>query len=283
MSRPTDSQRSKLYAAENRAEAQTFAAGLWEPLDGSLEAAQAFAERVVRSRWWKANASANQRSAALHLTIERGDRGHGGGWARGRHIKLGAKPRRHVKAGVVAPSPIASPPIILHELAHVGTPSGTGHGSEFARLLLGLLRRFVSPEVADAYRASFREGKVRHRVVGHRQGQPGNVAALAAFIPTSDGEWIIGCEVQPPERGGRTVAGVTLYAGQGAHQAYVRNYGTDRGLERLATTREKARVWKNRATADRWLERFAREEGSWAHGWQVEARLPEALVACDES
>lgn len=259
MSRQRDSRRGRLYAAECRAEVELYGSGIVEPLDGTLAAAQAFADRVLRSAWWRKHA---YRTSAVEL---RSIRGSGGYYEPGltRRISLGTDRRYHHDVRAATPAPIASPLMILHELCHHGTPpDAPHHGREFARLLLGAVRRFLGDEAWRILREEFVAGKVPHRKASSSSAaRRGNPEALAAFRKESDGEWIVVATVLGPEREGwgSHVLGVDTWHGD-ERTVYVKSYSTANGVEKLTALRRRANIWRTRATAERWAERLAGAE-----------------------
>jgi putative metallohydrolase (TIGR04338 family) len=131
-------------------------------LDGSLAAAQRYADKVTRSAWWSRNVG-DGRNARL-----RESRGAGSAYSglvryRGRYyhdIRLGTSHGR--LDGTVRPTHIADPWVVLHELAHAGSPEDPGHGREFARVFLGLVRRFLGPEAGTVLLAAYRQEGVKY-------------------------------------------------------------------------------------------------------------------------
>ncbi len=175
MTRPRDGQRQRLYAAELAAAARCPT----PLLDGSVAAAQRFADRVTGSAWWRRCAQPTWKgdgrgpwfgrpAVPARILVSAGRSTMAGAWAsdwperrRGRWypvIRLGMAARRQ------RPPAIADPWVILHEIAHHGTPDGVAaHGREFARLYLGLVRRFLGPEHARALREEYAARRVRYR------------------------------------------------------------------------------------------------------------------------
>lgn len=136
-----DNQRQRIYDAEGAAchavgEAkwgQTIKnADLQDYVNGVLE------RRAIRSRW-------GRRYITVKLT-------RGGAHADyyGTEIALGLKSR--------------NPWIILHEIAHCLTPADkyAFHGPEYAGVFLFLVENVLGKKQADALRAAFKEGRVRH-------------------------------------------------------------------------------------------------------------------------
>jgi hypothetical protein len=159
----------KVYRAEDLAALRLPAA----ELDGTLEAAQAYADKVTRSAHWKRNCQLRlgvdgQRHTPtkVHVTRSRGEGSWAGGLytVRGRtypRVHLGTK-RGRLPGGVARPPHIADPWVILHELAHIATPGDPGHGREFARVFLGLVRRFLGPESGKVLLAAYRAEQVKY-------------------------------------------------------------------------------------------------------------------------
>jgi len=134
--RPRDSQRAKLYRAEqSRPQGRRFA---------TLPQCQHYVDSVLRSPWWR----------GVHPDIEtvrvkdgRGRRS-AAAWHQAREIAL----PRHARSELT----------ILHELAHLVTPpTFAGHGPEFAATYLDLVGRFMPPPAAEDLRTAFREHRVR--------------------------------------------------------------------------------------------------------------------------
>lgn len=175
MTRPRDSQRQRVYAAELAAATRCPT----PPLNGTLAAAQAFTDRVTRSTWWGRHAQPSWKgdratgwgmrpAVPTRILVGSGRATMAGAWAsdwverhRGRWyavIRLGTAPRRD------RPAAIADPWVILHEIAHHGTPLGAAaHGRDFARLYLGLVARFLGPDHARALRHEYTGHRVRYR------------------------------------------------------------------------------------------------------------------------
>lgn len=163
-----------------RAEWAAVAAHPAEPLDGTLKAAQAYADRITRSSWWRKNCPpswmGDERQHRYLLDCSKPPRriiveeGRGAGaWAsgdwvalyRGKHhpvIRLGNKVR-----GENHHPPIQDPWVILHEIAHVATPDDNGHGREFARFYLLLVRRWLGQEAAAGLREAYAAEGVKYR------------------------------------------------------------------------------------------------------------------------
>lgn len=266
MSRRTDSQRGKVYAAEQSVESKW--AHELDVLDGTTAAAQAYVDAVLRTRFWKA---AVRRPGPVSVEAMRGRRG----WAHGtQRIRLGTTERRGT------PASIRSPLIILHELAHIATPGDVGHGQQFAAMELRLVRRFLGDEVAADLRAAFTERGVRWRKPpSGASRRTGNPEALAAYRRVADGEWIVVAELLPPTP--RTPGGVcaafwrdrSIGSGDRPLTFYVRDYDSERLL--TSTARSRAKVWKMRATAERWAATWAEREGDSVTGWRVEPLVVE--------
>ncbi len=199
MTRPRDSQRQRLYAAELAAAARVPA----PTLDGTPAAAQAFVDRVTRSAWWGRQAHPTWKGdrdigwpfrsgVPARILVSPGRSTMAGAWAsdwverrRGRWypvIRLGTAARRD------RPAAIADPWVILHEIAHHGIPEvAAAHGRQFARLYLGLVRRFLGPDHAGALRDEYIRHRVRYRqppaLTGEQRTE--RAARLAAHRPST--------------------------------------------------------------------------------------------------
>lgn len=145
--RPRDSQRSKVYAAENA----TFTYGQTIPNDGLQKRVNEILDRrPIRARW-----GARSVSAIL---------GRGGGWAGGGRISLGVSSRNDW--------------MICHELAHILTPRQyAAHGPEYVGVYLFLVETVLGVEQARALREQFRAKRVK----SNRKAIP----AVLAEVPAS--------------------------------------------------------------------------------------------------
>ncbi len=130
----------------------------WHP--GALRTirdCQAFVDRVVGSRWWRAR---------------QGDRGIGHVTVRdGRGRSRTACADYFVGTGRVIKLPLwgRTRPVILHELAHHLAGLEAKHGPDFARAYLDLVRRWIGRDAAARLRAEYRAGRVKvSRTVGVR-------------------------------------------------------------------------------------------------------------------
>ena len=155
MTRPRDSQQSKLY----RAEVAAFGESREE--FGSVGEMQAYIDQTLRTRWFR------NRWRTKRVTVTDGRmRRRGGasysyaGWDPGWQLKMPRRTRCEW--------------YLLHELAHVVTPGHcASHGREYARNYLALVRRFMGEDAHVKLRDSFR----KHKVKWHpkRSPQPGRV------------------------------------------------------------------------------------------------------------
>ncbi len=116
-----DSQRTKLYSAEDGVE--------WGQAFASVEATQAFVDKIVQSEYW------DRFDHAPRVLIVRDGRGR-------RHACM----RRSYYGGEICmPKWSRSPLIVLHELAHaLGSESEAFHGSEFAKRYSNLVGYYMS-------------------------------------------------------------------------------------------------------------------------------------------
>lgn len=154
------------------------------PLDGTVEAAQAFVDKVVKSKHFQTHAEPTWRGQhdlktgdwinpdrnrpPQRVMVELGRANMGAAWSstwvtehRGRQypvIRLG----QHEHVDHV--SSARDPWVILHEIAHQGIDDDKApHGREFAKLFLGLVKRFLGPDAARALRAEYAANRVRYR------------------------------------------------------------------------------------------------------------------------
>ena len=134
--RPRDGQRSKLYRAE-----RTVGAGHHLP---TVAHCQAHVDRVLASAWWQA------RFPALDQVQVRDGRGR-------RHA--GALQNQGV---ILLPRWSRRERVILHELAHLATPSSfAAHGPEYAAVYLELVQHFMGAAAARELAEAFRTYRVR--------------------------------------------------------------------------------------------------------------------------
>lgn len=138
-SRARDSQRQRLYTAENVA----FPGG--GPAKGlrTIPECQAFVDKVLGSAW------AQRRYGRRAIYVDHK--------AKGGHYSPGD---RTMSLGMWA----RTQRVILHEIAHELTPRECAwHGQEFAATHLALVRQFIGQEDADRLRAAYVKHRVRHR------------------------------------------------------------------------------------------------------------------------
>ena len=157
--RPRDSQRSKLYSAENRL---TFEAELCPNVGWSQRWRRTFhtmteytgrVREIQRSRWWEENVDG--------LGVQPLD--GRGGQARARWAMMEIR----------IPKDLRTNSIIIHELAHLAVHYRhredsieqriAGHGWQFAETYLSMVSRFIGEEAAKNLRRQFRENRVRYR------------------------------------------------------------------------------------------------------------------------
>lgn len=144
MARVRDSQRSKLYAAERASGIQT----LGKLGKMTIAECDAFARKVLRSAYIRRRYDRAERIADW-LQVEHG-RGGGRAYAGMTTIRLGVWGRQ--------------PAVVLHEVAHLLTPSrAAAHGWEFAAAMLDLVRAGMGVEAHDKLKAAYVEHKVRFR------------------------------------------------------------------------------------------------------------------------
>lgn len=156
-SRPRDSQRSKLYRAEEilgtikpsypdgfvLSQAKGGTNNRWP----SIEEAQTYVDSLVRARWFQS------RWGQVVITV-------------GKKTNGAATGTRHSRwSGTIQLPPWGrSEQVILHEVAHVLTPPGHAwHGPQYAAIMLTLVEHRIGKEAAKALRQSFVDNRVKYR------------------------------------------------------------------------------------------------------------------------
>jgi hypothetical protein len=166
----------RVYRAEDKAAANHPAA----PLDGTVDAAQVYVDRITGSAWWRdrcelvTRPGGTARLPVIGVDVLPGR--NGGGYALWRLRRVHPNPRIGQPGGLVAQirlgrglvhgcPAIADPWVILHELAHVlALAAGhRGHGSPFVHYYLAIVRRYLGPESAAALRAACLDEGIRPR------------------------------------------------------------------------------------------------------------------------
>lgn len=136
MARPRDSQRSKVYKAEGN-----IAQG---EMKAQMVDLQAFVNKVVGSAWWKRHYPNVQRITATDGRRRR----------RASAFPLTRK--------IVMPKWSRSEMIILHEIAHIVTPTQYAwHGPEYCKVYLELVKVFMGEETWKSLRDSFKVCRVK--------------------------------------------------------------------------------------------------------------------------
>ena len=171
MSRPRDSQQTKLYRAEGQV--FTFETHL------SLVQAQDLADRVVKSVDWRDLTKENGLNWALCQFVavmihekSRTRGGHAGVFYRNGgqgHTLLEAvqqlgRPFSHARGLILLGSDYVSTELILHEMSHAATlDKEESHGWRFCRTYLALVRRFIGHGTAKALESSFKRNRVKYK------------------------------------------------------------------------------------------------------------------------
>ena len=151
--RPRDSQRSKVYKAEQ-------GHSLWfdEALFDSVGEVQEWVDSICRSRWFK---NRFRRHAIDPKSVMRYGRSADG-------IKvLDGRGRRRANGStrgfIKLPIWTRSDMHILHEIAHVVTsPRVAAHGREFCANYLALVRQFMGREEAIELKTCFKKHRVKY-------------------------------------------------------------------------------------------------------------------------
>jgi putative metallohydrolase (TIGR04338 family) len=116
-----------LYAAE--AETIDVSGRRWL----SLGDAQVYLDGLIDSAWFFANWP-----TLVRATIER--RGHGASWSTCHALDAGGPGGTATEGALLVAERTVAQSTLLHELAHLLVPPGSGHGPEFVQTLLTLVR-----------------------------------------------------------------------------------------------------------------------------------------------
>jgi hypothetical protein len=173
--------RMRTYRGEDRARLTCPA----PPLDGTLEAAQAYVDRIVRSAWWKRTCRPSWLGVQsryvpygrkdvigrILVDVHRGGSGRAHTGARFQYrgkwlpkIRLGVQGRvaNTVDGWTGA---LVDPYVVLHEVAHLMAAAhcddrddreGGSHGRVFRWYMLALVKRWLGPEHARALREGYK-------------------------------------------------------------------------------------------------------------------------------
>ena len=143
MGRPIDSQRQKLYNAQNESIKK-----IEQPKFDTIDEVRAYVEKIMNSPWWK-----KRYPDIYRLEIENGA---GKTAAKGGPIRNGL--------WMTLPRWARKPCTILHEMAHGIVPRDVAaHGREYAGVLVELVTRFMGKEAGKQLRASFAKHKVKYK------------------------------------------------------------------------------------------------------------------------
>ena len=152
-----DSQRSKVYKAEDSLNARKDKfPKLYERFD-DLKQLQHYVDRITESKWWQKYDAPNMgekdgillakpeevvvqdgrgRRRAMAVAYRMGGEIHMPRWARYRLI-------------------------ILHELAHILQSQRPAHGRQFCQVYIDIVRRFAGKKESEALKQAFKNGKVK--------------------------------------------------------------------------------------------------------------------------
>ena len=165
----------RVYAAENAAAIDCPAPTIPE-LDGTLEGAQHWIDKITRSAWWRRTAAPSWRGDNTgHHRITGPPRRiicrHTTGrcsYAYTSHVHL-HRGRWYPLIALTAVHRTA-PWIILHEIAHImavpvaeANSSKAHHGRDFAHCLHALVHRWLGPDAARALRTEYRAHGIKYR------------------------------------------------------------------------------------------------------------------------
>lgn len=162
MSRERDSQRKKVYIAED-------AAMRWTSTPRSelmtIKECQAFIDKVMSSKWLRSQPDLAGRIAAIDKrggVVVIAGRGRANATFDVRYSQSWGEVYRETRPSISAGTRTRQPYILLHELAHIlDSSSGAWHGWQFCDILLRLVKHFMGAEAHARLKASFKEHKVR--------------------------------------------------------------------------------------------------------------------------
>lgn len=149
MPRPRDSQRSKLYSAENTAFKRSG-----EPEFKTVEECQAYIDKVLSSVWFK-----------KHWRLRQAKVRPGKGYRKAVWYGYGYdRNKRGDEGGIVQlPKWARKRWVILHELSHGLTPNEeASHGWKFARNYLKLVKHFLGQEEEKKLKEAFKNKRVKY-------------------------------------------------------------------------------------------------------------------------
>lgn len=141
ITRPRDSQRQKVYDAENEAIRHTGRSF------GSIEEIQSYVDRLVGSAWW------GRRYSDRRIVVQSKHHGTATANYTGSRINL--------------PRWAWTEDVVLHEIAHIATNRQWGtqipaHGRHFAKVYLELVRHKMGKDAGARLKAAFAKHKVKH-------------------------------------------------------------------------------------------------------------------------
>lgn len=167
-----DGHKNRIYAAEN----MTFS---WTPDLANEKAVQAYCDKVVRSakfkKLWTEAYAKDYHTAARTFgatppvkVIVKFTRGTGARVYRKRTVLYRARATKNFPRPTMHQVPYIEignrgkcSHVVLHELAHLLSPDDKGHGRDFARVFLALVRRFF-PEQAPTLLAQYKQRRIRY-------------------------------------------------------------------------------------------------------------------------
>jgi putative metallohydrolase (TIGR04338 family) len=154
VSRPRDSQKSKLYAAERQVPGFHT-----EDRIETVPEIEAFVATVLRSPWLV------RTFGRFRIRVHDGRR---------HRIACAYPPSfAYGHATIVMPRWARSKMIALHEIAHVMTPAVYAwHGREYAALYLQLVRHFLGAQKFRQLRTAFIACRVKYKPKSKRRGNP---------------------------------------------------------------------------------------------------------------
>lgn len=165
-----DSQRSKVYKAEDSLkELRLEFPKLYERFE-SMGSIQGYVDRITNSKWWgkyEAPDMGETNDTPLRnpkkVTVKDG-----------RGLRRATAYRLHCE--IQMPCWARYRLLILHELTHILQSQRPGHGRQFCRIFMDLVRRFAGKKESEALKQAFKNGKVKwtkKRKGGNVKGNPG--------------------------------------------------------------------------------------------------------------
>lgn len=156
MASKRDNQRSKVYAAENRAKKRLREKGRFQAVQfESVQEVEQYVNRILRSQWWKKNCQ-----GWLIREVRVKD---------GRGTTNASAHRSRYGCYINIPRWARNELVVLHELAHIACSNEHApHGREFSRMFLSMVKRWMGREAWEVLREEFKAAKVKYSRAGSK-------------------------------------------------------------------------------------------------------------------